>query len=230
VRLRELAPLSVAGWKGRRYAVRLDGQVEAPVLLLEPEGSATRRAPVAVLIGGRDSTAGTLAARAPWVRALREAGFAVVLADVRYTGELDRGATWRELYGRFFGLDEGILAVRDLRAVLDAVAVLPEVDPRRCAVVGFAEHGAVALLAAALDARIGAVVAPELGPLYRERPRAPAISRILLHGDLDDAAAAVAPRLVLLGGVADPGDWPAGTATTGARAPAEAVAALAARR
>ena len=200
----DLRALGSGTWRGRvlaRWSVRAEPEIELPVLSL-----GLGPGPVVIVLapGGKAEVLGT---RAAWIERILARGAAVVLPDLRYTGELDQGARWRDLYGRFFGLDEGVLAVRDLRRVIDSGLVAGS-----AAVVAFGETAATAVFAAALDARIGGVIAPDLGPTYRSAARSPAIGRILLHGDLPEAACLLAPRPLVAGGVPELGEYRAARA------------------
>lgn len=176
-----------------QWVVPTDGDLKLPVLVLRAESGELAGERVAVLLGDGRGKADVLVRHAAWIQSLLAAGVHVVLADVRYVGELDQGHTWRELYGRFFGLDEGVLAVRDTRRLVAAVPALG-LPSARVAVVGLGDRGAVAMLAAAVDVGITVAGAPELGPTYREAARKPALSRVLLHADLDDVCRVVGGR------------------------------------
>ncbi|WP_141327086.1 alpha/beta hydrolase [Myxococcus sp. AB025B] len=81
-------------------------------------------------------------------RALAQAGYGVLLFDLRAHGESggDR-VTW------------GDLERRDVTAALDFVAARPDVDPARLGLFGFSMGGTTALLVAEHDARVKAVAA-----------------------------------------------------------------------
>ena len=199
---RTVGSFEADGLRGSTWAITSERGIELPAILLRAETDA-KDAPVAIVVADGDGKRGVLARQRPWLDALRQARVHVLLADLRYAGELDQGRAWRDRYGATFGLDEGVLAVRDLRRVVDVLPALG-LPSARVGVVGFGGAGAVAILAATLDARLHAVAAPKLGPNYRDADRAPKISRILLHGDLDDALAACAPRAVLRDDAATP--------------------------
>src|SRR5690606_29846293 len=185
---------------------------ELPVTLLRPTGPA-RGIVVCVAGGGR---AAWCIDRRSWLDVALAAGRYVVCVDVRYTGDLDAGSGWRELHGRFFGEDEGRLAVGDLQQVLDALpALLGESLPVTVVAAGWT--GAVALLTAAIDRRIDALFAAELGAGWREVERRPRLARVLLHGDLPDAACLVSDRRVALGGCPDPERFAAARVVCGDR-------------
>lgn len=180
--------------RGERWLVPSEAPIDLPAILLRP--AAAVAPPRAVILLSERGKAHALDAQAPLLRELLARGLAVLLADVRYVGELDVGRSWRELHGRFCGSDEGVAAVRDLGRLVDALPAMQLApSPVVCAL---GDRGAVALFAAALDARIAGVSVAERGADYRAAPRTPKIARILLHGDLDDAERAIAPRPVSL--------------------------------
>jgi dienelactone hydrolase len=182
----------------RRGRIRTSGQPDIPLLALRGRGTGA-----AVCISDRGMMSMWFE-RAPLVSALRERFETVWLADIRYVGELDVGAGFRGLHGRFFGQDEGQVGVLDVRRLAAAAP-----GDARAAVVALGQCGAVALLAAGVDARIGAVVAPELGPTWREADRRPQLSRILLHGDLPEAVLAAEHTFLCLGGSPAHPSWDA---------------------
>jgi hypothetical protein len=173
----------------RRGRVRSAGQPDVPLLALRGGGHG-----VAICTSER-GMASTWIGRASLVAALRERFAAVWLADVRYFGELDVGTPFRALHGRFFGQDEGQVGVLDLRRLAAAA-------PGEGAVtlVALGQTGALAVLAAGVDPRIGSVIAPDLGPTWRESTRGPELSRILLHGDLPEAVFGAAGARFHIGG------------------------------
>ncbi len=171
-----------------------------PVLVLHanaaPAATGKASAVVAVLIGEHGKS-DVVTERHAEIVDLLQRGVHVVIADVRYVGELDLGKAWRDLYGRMLGLDEGVLAVHDLRRVVASLPALGLPTKPRVAVVGFGDRGAVALFAAALDADIACAAAPDRGSNYRDIARRPLISRILLHADLDDVEALLGTRALV---------------------------------
>lgn len=78
---------------------------------------------------------------------LRRLGFSVFIFDFRGHGLSDPGV-----------VTLGAREVEDLIAAVDVVVGLPGVDPRRIAVIGDSMGGAAAIMAAARDPRIAAVV------------------------------------------------------------------------
>lgn len=190
----------------RRGRVRTDGQPDVPILELVGEGSGS------VICTSDRGMASTWFERAALVTALRSRFAKVWLADIRYTGELDVGGAFRGLHGRFFGQDEGQVGVLDLRRVVRAIP-----GTERPALVALGQTGAVAVLAAAVEIRVAAVVAPSLGPTWRESDRSPQLSRILLHGDLPEAVLAADHARFHLGGSPAHASWAAVDPRAGSR-------------
>jgi hypothetical protein len=182
----------------RRWVLRVDRDVSLPLLVLSP---AAPTPAVAILLHPAGKVA--LATHQAEVVELLERGVHVVFADVRYTGEWDLGHAWRDLYGRFFGLDEGVLAVRDVRRIVDSLAAIELPASARVAVIGHDFCGANALFAAALDERIVCAAAPKRGSNYRDEMRRPRISRVLLHADLDDVEMVLGGRGMVGAGAAE---------------------------
>lgn len=193
VSVRRVKRFEIENLKCESFVVRTPDGVDLPLLLFVPPAE-LRGAKTAVLVSERGKAQAFVHERARIDRYLAS-GVPVLLVDVRYVGELDAAATWRDPYGRFLGEDEGLLAVRDLRCILEAITAIDEV-PERVEIVGLGSAGATALVAAALSQpdRVVSLVCPELGPLYRESDRRPFVSRVLLHCDLDDALRAFEPR------------------------------------
>ena len=84
-------------------------------------------------------------------RVLNAAGYVAFIFDYRGFGD-SGGPRWRLIPG-----DQ----VNDVRAALTFVADQPQVDPKRLAVLGVSLGGSNAVVAGALDRRVGAVVAIE---------------------------------------------------------------------
>jgi hypothetical protein len=125
--------------------------------------------------------------------------------------------------------------VQDVLGVLSYLRSRPDVDPQRIVLVGRGGGAIVALHAAAVDGSVAGVVAHEALISYRaivEAPRhvhpvADFLPDVLLHYDLPDLAAALAPARVLIAAPQDAmgGPVPAGSAEA-AYAPARRTARL----
>lgn len=112
-----------------------------------------RPAPAIVLVGGsgptdRDETVFNIPIFGQLANALADAGFLVVRYDKRGVGQ-SGGRTEAATLEDF---------TDDLRAVLKFVADRKDVDKKRIAVVGHSEGGSVAMLAAAKDKNVAALV------------------------------------------------------------------------
>jgi pimeloyl-ACP methyl ester carboxylesterase len=121
--------------------------------LSRPAQSAEARSPAVVLVGGsgpidRDGLAFGIPILGELAGALADAGFIVVRYDKRGIGQSGGRA------------ESAALAdyAEDVRAAIKTLADRKDVDPKRIAVVGHSEGGLVALMAAAKDKRIAAVV------------------------------------------------------------------------
>jgi alpha-beta hydrolase superfamily lysophospholipase len=152
----------IASVATRRVVVSRDGdeQVHIPAngfnligTLSKPAGEAGKRLPAIILVAGsgpvdRDETVAGIPVFGQLANALADAGNLVLRYDKRGIGQ-SGGRT------ETAGLAE---YVEDLRAAITFMADRKAVDPRRLAIVGHNEGGAVALLAAAKDRRAAALV------------------------------------------------------------------------
>jgi uncharacterized protein len=146
----------------RRVVISRDGdeQVRIPAsgfnlmgTLSKPAGAAGKRLPAIILVAGsgpvdRDETVAGIPVFGQLANALADAGYLVLRYDKRGIGQ-SGGRT------EAAGLAE---YAEDLRAAIAFMADRKTVDSRRLAVVGHSEGGAVALLAAAKDHRVGALI------------------------------------------------------------------------
>jgi pimeloyl-ACP methyl ester carboxylesterase len=119
---------------------------------LSKPAQASGRLPAAVLVGGsgphdRDEELFGIPVLGQIADAIANAGFVVVRYDKRGIGQSG---------GRAESVSLADLA-EDLRAAVRMLSDRKDVDPKRIAVIGHSEGGAVALLAAAKDKRIAAV-------------------------------------------------------------------------
>lgn len=120
--------------------------------LSKPKQAAAGRLPAVVLLGGtgphdRDENIFGIPILGEIADALADAGFVVLRYDKRGIGQSGGRADAASLTD----------FAEDLRAAVRYLADRKDVDPKRIAVVGHSEGGAVALMAAANDKRIAAV-------------------------------------------------------------------------
>jgi pimeloyl-ACP methyl ester carboxylesterase len=146
----------------RRVVISRDGdeQVRIPAngfnlvgTLSKPTGAAGRRLPAIILVAGsgpvdRDETVADIPVLGQLANALADAGFLVLRYDKRGVGQSGGRVESAGLteYGE------------DLRAAIMFMTDRKDVDPKRVTVVGHSEGGAVALLAAAKDRHVAALV------------------------------------------------------------------------
>lgn len=123
---------------------RLDG------VLYSPEGLAGSERRAAVVLCGGYTYLKSLA-MPDLAKAVTAAGYVALIFDYRGFGDSE-GARWRLIPNE---------QVSDVRAALTCVADQPHVDGERLAVLGLSLGGSNAIAAAALDRRVGAVVAIE---------------------------------------------------------------------
>jgi dipeptidyl aminopeptidase/acylaminoacyl peptidase len=114
-------------------------------LILPPPSLRTGRLPTIFAVHGYSTSRWDIIERCAL---LARAGFLVIAYDQRASGESEGTA-----------VTGGPLETADLRSVIDQAVTLPEVDPERLGVYGFSMGATVAIIAAAGDERIDAVVA-----------------------------------------------------------------------
>jgi pimeloyl-ACP methyl ester carboxylesterase len=152
----------IASVSTRRVVVSRQGDEQAQIpasgfnlagTVSKPAASAGKRSPAVVLVAGsgsfdRDETVAGIPIFGQLAGALADAGFVVLRYDKRGVGQSG---------GR---IETAGLAdyADDLRAAVKHMAGRKDVDPKRIAVVGHSEGGGVALLEAAKDGRIAALV------------------------------------------------------------------------
>jgi hypothetical protein len=205
-----------------QLAFESEPDLPVPLLLYLPAGGGPHPALVVLHDRGKGMECGPDGI----VPALARAGYAVASVDLRGWGET---AWWhrRELAPEPFDWlgNDSMLAnacyllgswpvtqrVLDLARTLDLLAARADIDAARIGVIGYAAAGLVALHAAALDSRIGAVATCEMVASYRtiidaDRYALSAsafIPGVLLHYDLPDLAGALAPAPTLIANPAD---------------------------
>lgn len=157
----------------------------------------------------------------PWLQEHLVWGNRVIAVDVRFRGELGNpwpgpgfdphqrepdqyaGVTWN---GIIFGEPETVLAVRDLKAVMDYAAATSE--GAHIVLVGAGDLGLAALITGVLDKRVYEVHADVPGT-YRaltgqgEEPVSgalPLVPGLLRVADVDEIASLLAPRVLVLAG------------------------------
>jgi len=123
------------------YGPRADATTTVTVTLTIPEG----KGPFPVMIGGAASS-------------LVRRGYIAC----SYSGSVDAPGTVATLYPDYDFASMGQVAFT-LQTVVDHLLTVPQVDKARIAVTGYSRAGKMALIAAALDERIAAVVAGSTG-------------------------------------------------------------------
>ena len=119
----------------------------------KPAGATTQKLPAVVLVGGsgpadRDETTFNIPIFGQLADALADAGYLVLRYDKRGVGQSGGRA------------EAAVLAdyAEDLRAVAKYVSERKDVDSKRLAVLGHGDGGSVAMMAAAKDKRVAALV------------------------------------------------------------------------
>ena len=152
----------IASVSTRRVAISREGDEQVKIsangfnlmgTIGKPAGAAGNRLPAVVIVGGsgpvdRDGTVAGIPIYGQLAQALADAGLLVLRYDKRGIG-LSGGRIETAGFAEY---------AEDLRAAIKFVADRKDADPKRIAVVGHSEGGAVALLAAAKDKRIAALV------------------------------------------------------------------------
>ena len=130
----------------------LAGTLSKPARAAAASSARAARYPAVVLVGGsgpadRDSMVFGIPILGQIANALADAGFAVIRYDRRGIGQSGGRAEAASLAD----------FAEDVRAVVKMLSDRPDVDPKRLAVIGHSEGGAIALMAAARDKRISVV-------------------------------------------------------------------------
>jgi pimeloyl-ACP methyl ester carboxylesterase len=152
----------IASVSTRRVVISREGDEPARIpangfnlmgTIVKPAGTVAKRLPAIVLVGesgqaDRDGTVVGIPVYGQLAHALADAGFLVLRYDKRGIGQ-SGGRIETAGFAEY---------AEDLRAAIKFVANRKDVDPKRIAVAGHSEGGAIALVAAAKDRRIAAVV------------------------------------------------------------------------
>jgi hypothetical protein len=179
-----------------------EAKLVVPAVLLAPAARFGKLPVTIVLAGdGKDALSAQTGSQSP--RELARQGNLVVLPDLRTYGDLfstgsQNAAGQRQAWERngiVWGRPVPGMAATDLRAVLDGVAVRPDVDGSRVTVLvrGSGDLSIAALFAMALDTRITAADLDFKGACFENR-KLPLVSCVLQHGDVLQWAATVADR------------------------------------
>ncbi len=146
----------------RRVVISRDGDEQVRIAangfnlagtISKPAGAAGKRLPAIVLVAGsgpvdRDETVAGVPVLGQLAGALADAGFLVLRYDKRGIGQ-SGGRTESAGHTEY---------AEDLRTAVKFLADRKDADPRRIAIAGHSEGGSVALLVAAKDRRVAAIV------------------------------------------------------------------------
>ncbi len=179
-------------WRMRLQRYRTEPDIEVPALLLSPARGKGPR-PLAVVVG-EAGKANTLLRERALCTGLLSRGWAVLLPDVRYTGELPAAEAWYKAFGTLTGRTQTAAQVHDLENLLQAALRTEEYDRRHVTVIGLGDAAVPALILGALDERVTAVAGDQAGPPYASGRRRPYCDRILQAGDLPGVRALLASR------------------------------------
>jgi hypothetical protein len=152
----------IASVSTRRVVISREGEEPARIpangfnlmgTIAKPAGAAVKRLPAVVLVGGsgpvdRDGTVAGIPVYGQLAHALADAGFLVLRYDKRGVGQ-SGGRIETAGFAEY---------AEDLRAAVKFVSDRKDVDDKQIAVVGHSEGGAIALVGAARDKRIAALV------------------------------------------------------------------------
>jgi cephalosporin-C deacetylase-like acetyl esterase len=202
--------ITVPGGFAQRLTITPEPEVALDAVMLLPDEWSDALPPVFVMIdeGGKSQ-----ALTCPEVARARERGWAVLLPDLRGTGE--SAASEFEVATAAWMLDRDLLNQRvwDVLRVVDYLSERysssQQIDKGRIVVWGADAFGLVAVLAAALDPRIAAAGATGLGSLeellVRDSSVTPMAYRhaLLEHLDVDELVRLVSPRPAAVGVAAD---------------------------
>jgi cephalosporin-C deacetylase-like acetyl esterase len=233
---RVLATIRRAGYQAQQFELTCDSEIRTPGWLLTPDGAGPSTPTVLYL--GEAPAWSSVAEDAFAERLCAKGGCRVAVIDVRGRGDCAIGYPQR---GRFYFperiTDEAYLTwftlmlgrpllggqVYDTLRALDHFRSRPDIINVPLSLVGDGPHGVIALYAAALDQRVGAVALRKTITDYRSLAGAERYNQpfgiyaygILREFDLPDVANAAGPRPVLLLDPVTPLGEPAGAAVRG---------------
>lgn len=171
----------------RRVSFRSERDVRVPALWLPAPGPGPHPTLIAVHPEGKAA-----ALTSPLVRGLAERGYSVLAPDVRLRGELHRDWLHNSI---IWGRPEAGMAAHDVSTCVEWLLGREDVDPRSLVLLGEGDQGIAALIAAALDERISAVVADGGDTTYRDGGEGlPVIPNILRVADVPQIASLCATR------------------------------------
>lgn len=222
------------GYRIEKIALETEPGITVPALVFVP-AAAKRPLRAVVYINSAGKAADAAGGRD--LEAMAQAGFLVMAPDLRGWGECGPGRARGEYSGLWQTVMRAVLVgrtllgmqVSDLLSCFRYLATRPDVDAARISVLGKANGGVVALVAAALEPRIARVALEGSVLSYMDIVRAPLhenmteliVPGVLKHFDLPDLATAIAPRPLWLVGPR----YPWGTLVSLDRATAEYSAA-----
>ena len=184
-----------------------EGSIVVPTWVIRLENPTAERLPVEIILDGRgnDVMRDQTGDGSPQRRA--KDGTLVVLPDLRTFGESFSTGTYNaaaqatawQRNSIVWGRPVAGMAVADLQAVLDAIAVRPDADMQRVKIVtsGSGDLAMAALYAMVLDVRITNADLDFANACYEKRTLT-LVPRVLLHGDVPEWASLVADRRLRL--------------------------------
>jgi fermentation-respiration switch protein FrsA (DUF1100 family) len=155
---------------GHRVLLELEAERErVPAILLLPDAtSATGRRPGALLLHGFTSRKERMTEGVG--RALLTRGVATLAIDLPLHGEREGSIDDLSLRKPLQLIGAWRLALAEARQALDYLGELAAVDPQRLAIVGYSLGSYLAVVAAAEDARVRAIVLASGGDLPEQTP------------------------------------------------------------
>jgi dienelactone hydrolase len=187
--------VNVLGLQSTKLRIRTEPEIVVPALLFLPSKSKPNSLVVVLSSMGKKAIVDK---RPDVIVGLLEGGAAVLLPDVRLTGELGRNWDWNTVH---WGRPELGMALTDIRACLNSLSARDDLRKVPIGIVGLDDAGVTALVVGALEPKFAAVAIDNLGKTYAEgrmRPLVPNLARLC---DLPQIAAAISPRPLIIGGV-----------------------------